>query len=68
MLLVLLTIPSASVASLYVFVFALGSIGGLIALTSLGSRGADIRRWVQVATGTLGAAFGVVYCIQGFLH
>jgi ABC-type nickel/cobalt efflux system permease component RcnA len=66
MLLVLTTIPSPWAGVLYIVIFGFGSVGGMLALSSLiglpfvltAQRFTALNHWIRVAAGLASAAFG----------
>ena len=67
MLLVLATIPSAVAGLIYVGVFGIGSVGGMLLMSGLMSvpfvlstkRFGAFGKWLQLATGLLSFSFGL---------
>jgi len=67
MLLVLTTIPSPLAGLAYILIFGFGSVGGMLALSSLiglpfiltARRFALFNRWIRIGAGTASVAFGL---------
>ena len=67
MLLVLTTIPSALAGLAYIVIFGVGSIGGMLILSSMiglpfiltAQRFTLLNRWIRLAAGTVSVLFGV---------
>jgi sulfite exporter TauE/SafE len=67
MLLVLSTIPSALAGLAYIFIFGLGSVGGMLALSSMialpfiltARRFSILNRWIRVLAGVASVVFGL---------
>ncbi|MGH7829369.1 MAG: sulfite exporter TauE/SafE family protein [Candidatus Binatia bacterium] len=68
MLLVLSTIPSALAGLAYILIFGLGSVGGMLALSSViglpfiltARRFTVLNRWIRVVAGTASVGFGII--------
>ncbi len=68
MLLVLTTIPSALAGLAYIFIFGIGSVGGMLVLSSMiglpfiftAQRFSVLNRWIRVVAGVASVAFGVL--------
>jgi len=67
MLLVLTTIPSVAAGIVYIVVFGIGSVGGMLLLSGLiglpfiltAQRFSRVNRWIQVAAGVASLLFGL---------
>lgn len=67
MLLVLTTIPSPLAGLAYILIFGVGSVGGMLALSSIiglpfiltAQRFTLLNRWIQIAAGAASIAFGL---------
>lgn len=68
MLLVLTTIPSAAAGLAYIIIFGLGSVGGMLLLSSMiglpfiltAQRFSLLNRWIRILAGTASVAFGLL--------